>query len=318
MDTQAQKELENKPLHLQALVQNFKNMKNITLILLIIICFIRCNNSDSQTDKDKLVGSDFELFNNTPLSSLAKAVENENLSEIDKIYKTKQVDIDFQESKFGNTLLMLSVRNSKYKSTVALLNCGADPNKHNNFRGSTPMIWAAGNDDIRFLKLFLKMGGDPNSIENALIKKTKDKSRRTALNVAISLSDTKTLERVKLLVESGAHINFSQSNTFITQSPLSDAFVYKKLDVALYLLNNGADFDKPLYTMVDGHQVFILEKLRKIVVDLDSEDYKLKYQIVEYLKRNGLLYASEPIPEYIVTDIKKRNPEDWHKFLEKY
>lgn len=277
-----------------------------------------CNNKDLQNDRNNLSGSDFELFNQTPLSSLAKAVEDENLLEIDRIYKTKKVDVDYSESKFGNTLLMLAVRNNKYKSTAALLTYGADPNKHNTFRGSTPMIWSARNDDVKFLKLLLEAGGDANSIENANINTTKDKARLTVLNAAISLSDIKTLEKVKLLVEKGANINFSQSNTFETPSPLSDAFVHKKLDVALYLLNNGADFNKPLYTTVDGHEVFILEQLRKIVVDLNSEEYKLKYQIVDYLKKSGLSYASEPVPEYILIDIKKRNPDDWHKFLEKY
>lgn len=292
-------------------------MKQILYIILLAV-MIGCFNRETQIIEEKLTGNDFRLFQDTPVWNLAKAVEDENLSEIERILKRGKVNADFQDSKFGNTLLMLAVRNNKYLSAKKLLSYGADPNKHDNYRGSTPMIWSARNDGIKYLTLFLNNGGDPNSKENREVSKTDDNSRSTVLNVAISLSGGKTLEKVKLIVDAGADINYSQSNTFETPSPLSDAFVHKKLDVAFYLLSKGADFKKSLYKMVDGHQIFILEELRKTVVDIHSEEYKHKYQIIELLKREGLFYENEPIPNYILNDIKKKYPDDWKEFVKKY
>lgn len=292
-------------------------MKKILFIILLPV-LIGCYNRDAQIDKDKLTGNDFRLFQDTPAWELAKAVEDENTSKIERIIKTGNVDPDFVEKRFGSTLLALSIMNNKYLSAKVLLKEGANPNKNDNYRGSTPMISAAINDNPEYLYLLLKNGGDPNSKENSPLSKTKDNARTTPLNAAISLSETKTLEKVKLLVEAGADINYSDSDDFKTPSPLSDSFVHKKLDVAFYLLNRGADFKKPLYKMVDGHQVFILEQLRKTVVELDSEDYKIKYQIIELLKEKGLDYNKEPIPDYVLKKIKKQYPKDWKEYLEKY
>ncbi|PZU82739.1 MAG: hypothetical protein DI529_13745 [Chryseobacterium sp.] len=291
---------------------------NKLFLIIILLSIIGCSHKDEIINQEKLTGNDFNLFYNTPAKQLAKAVENEKIEDISEILKKKIVDPNFQEPKFGSTLLSLAIVNDKYKSVQTLLKYGANPNEHDNYRGTTPMIVAARNDNPEYLVLLLKYNGDPNSRENGKVSKTSDNSRTTALNSAISLSRIKTLEKVEILVNAGAQLNFSETDEFETPSPLSDAFVHKKLDVAFFLLNKGADFKKPLYSMIDGHKVYILEGLRKMILDTKTDDFKIKKKIINFLKQKGLDYNKEPIPDYILKDIKRKYPNDWEEYATIY
>src|SRR5215471_19460713 len=73
-------------------------------------------------------GYDFGLFDKTPNEELAKAVEREDTHKIKEILDKKYTDVNLQEPKFGNTLLMLAVGNDKLKSATVLLEGGANVN----------------------------------------------------------------------------------------------------------------------------------------------------------------------------------------------
>lgn len=168
------------------------------------------------------------------------------------------------------------------------------------------------------MQLILKYKGNPNAVETAPVKE-RDKARKTALLAPISFLDPNSLEKVKLLVEAGADINYSnEGNPAYTSLPLGAAFKQDKLDVALYLLQKGADYKKIMYEMVDSHKVYILEALRKCTIDLESKQYKSKLKVIQFLKEKGLDYSKEPIPEYILKDIKKKYPKDCEDYIKKY
>jgi len=290
-------------------------MKKLTIYLAAIFLFISCNNRENIVKKENLLGNDYRLFQNTPAWELAKAVDDEDTIKIREILNNKKVDIDFREPKFGSTLLMLSIINSQYESVKTLLQMGADPNVPDAYRETSSVIFAAKNNDPKFLQLILKYKGNPSAVEIAPFKKG-DQVRQTALLAAINLLDPNSLEKVKLLVESGANINYH--NLGHTESPLSDAITARKMDVILYLLQKGADYNLMMYEMVDGHKVYILEALRKCIIDLESEQYKNKLKVIQFLKGKGLDYSKEPIPEYILRDIKKKYPKDWEDYIKKY
>ncbi len=277
-----------------------------------------CSNRELEVDKSKLLGNDYRLFQGTPAWALAKAVEDRDTSEIKRQVQEKGVKIDFQEPRFGNTLLMMAVVNSAYESAKILLKLGADPNLENAYRGSTAMIDAANNDNPDYLKLLLGHKGDPNAIEAAPIKDG-DVARETALNKAISYKDINNLERVKCLVEAGANINyFNDGNPAYTDLPLADALKHNKMDVVLYLLQKGAKYKITMYRTVDGQDVYILQALRKSVLDLNSPEYQKKLEVIAFLKDKGLDYAKEPIPDYVLKDIKKKYPDSWQEYIKKY
>ena len=283
-----------------------------------LFLFISCNNRETTTDKKKLLGNDYRLFQNTVAWELAKAVEDEDVPKIKEEITKKTVNIDFQEPRFGSTLLMLAIRNSQYEITKTLLELGSNPNTSDSYRGGSAVICAANNNDPKYLELVLKYKGNPNAIENAPFKED-DQVRQTALLAAINLLDPKSLEKVKFLVEAGADINYSKKGSgVITKLPLADAITARKMDVVLYLLQNGANYTNVIYTRIDNEQIFILEALRQCLIDLDSEQYNYKLKVIEFLKGKRLDYSKEPVPDYVLMKIKKQYPNNWKEYLEKY
>lgn len=283
------------------------------MVLLLMSC-----NRETKVDKTKLLGNDYRLFQDTPVWVLAKAVEDNDVEKIKEEVIHNKVNINYQESRFGNSLLMLAITNSQYKTTEELLKLGANPNLKDFYRGTNAVIDAADNEDPKYLKLVLKYGGNANSLETAPGKEG-NQARSTALNNAISYVDKYSLERVKLLVNAGADINYSNNGPEVfTNLPLSDALAQKNMDALLYLLEKGADYNKIMYTMADGHKVYILEGLRTVIIDLNSEQYKAKIKAIQFLKNKGLDYKKEPIPDYIEKDIKNQYPNDWEEYLSKY
>lgn len=290
----------------------------ILLMIMLFVTFTGCHNRDRKVDKEKLLGKDYRLFQDTPVWDLAKAVEDENVNLINQLATEKKLPIDYQESKFGNTLLMLAIKNSDYKSVKALLSLGADPNIRNNYRGATPMHDAAKNEAPKYLQLLIEHRGNPNVIENKPITED-DQGRETPLNIAISYVSGNNLEKVKLLVEAGADMNFyNEWYTYYPHLPLSDAITHNQFDIALYLLEQGARYDDIMYKTVQGDSVYILGALRRAIVDMNTKQYKQKRKVISFLKAKGLDYDKEPIPDYIERDIKKKYPNNWQEYLEKY
>jgi ankyrin repeat protein len=287
------------------------------ILLLFFLLFLTssCNDREKIVDKSKLLGYDYRLFQDTPAWNLAKAVEDEATVKIIAEVKKKGVNPDFQEPKFGNTLLMMAIQNGDYESVKTLLELGADPNKVDKYRGASAMIDAAKAESPKYLNLLLKYNGDPNAIETAPTRQG-DNSRKTALVSSMSYLDDSSLKKVKLLVEAGADINYY--NEGHTNLPLSNAIKFDKMDVALYLLKKGADYKRFMYKMSDGQEVYILEALRYNLYDLNSEKYKTKMEIVYFLKERGLDYWKEPIPERVQKEIKEKYPNDWQNYIKRY
>ena len=277
-----------------------------------------CNSQEEEVDKSKLLGNDYRLFQGTPAWALAKAVEVGDTSSIRKEVKEHKINPDYQESQFGKTLLMVSTINSHYNSVKVLLELGADPNLKDKYRGSSAMTDASGNNDPKYLKLLLIHKGNPNALEDASVKEG-DLVRETALNKAINPLDENGLQKVKLLVEAGADINYSnEGKPAYTKLPISDAITADKMDIVLYLLKHGADYKKGMYKTVDDQEVYILEALRNSMFDLQSSDYQRKLEVITFLKGKGLDYYKEPIPDYVLKDIKKKYPKNWEEYARKY
>ncbi len=290
-------------------------MKKVIVIGLLSLFILSCYDREKKVDKNELLGFDYRLFQDTPAWTLAKAVEDEDITVIKREVMTKGIRPDYREQKYGGTLLMIAIRNDRFKSAKALLELGANPNLGNKYRGTSAMIFASKAKSPKYLKLLLEHKGDPNSIEAAPTKEG-DRSRETALIAAISYLNDNSLEKVKLLVEAGADINYVTKGQL--KSALSTAMILDRMDVVLYLLQKGANYEKALYIMSNGHKVYILEGLRCCMFDLNSRQHLLKKQIVYFLKSKGLDYYKEPIPERILKKIKERLPDNWKNYIEKY
>jgi len=75
----------------------------------LLICWLlfSCNNinRDKIVEKSELTYGDYRLFQNTPAWNLAKAVQDENEEVISKILSIDKKLVNYQDPKYGNTLL---------------------------------------------------------------------------------------------------------------------------------------------------------------------------------------------------------------------
>jgi len=296
------------------------SMRNF-LFLLCLFC-LSCTNRDSIVDKSKLLGNDYRLFQGTPVWNLAKAVQDENTGEIIRLVRDEKVDVNYQESKYGQTLLMLSIVNLQYSSCKTLLEVGADVSKHDTYSGTSAIIIAAAvhndvGDNTRFVKLLLSHGADPSDAEVGE-RRYGHWTRFTPLTYSTSSSKTR-LPIVMVLVEAGANIHYRDENNF---SALSSALLQADYEVVLYLLLKGADYKSVIIDRAKfsetGSKVYIQDLLREHCLPLNSKEYFQKMAVVEFLKTKGIDYRKVPIPDFIVKEAKTMNPKDWEQYLEKY
>ena len=59
-------------------------MTKINFLLITVIFFSSCNSREQTVDKNKLLGNDYRLFQDTPVWGLAKAVSDQDTLEIKK------------------------------------------------------------------------------------------------------------------------------------------------------------------------------------------------------------------------------------------
>ena len=285
---------------------------------------------DIPVSKDSLLGDDFRLFQGTVAWDLAKAVEDQNVTEIKRQVLSLKVPVDYKEEKFGETLLMIAVWTNKLRSVKALLQLGANPNEPNdtlrNF-GRNAVLFASESKipSPEILQLLLDYGGNPNSIECG---KQKDNlgnwipARDFALNAAVFTG----FEKVKILVEAGADVNLQTE--FTVPGAMHAAIIYSRMDVLLYLLEHGADYRRKFERIDWGnpeHRSFyvdILYELRFCIYPLDSKEYKDKLKVIDFLRKRGLNYWKSPLPDNAIAvikrDIRPKDEQELKEYLKRY
>ncbi|MDH6254470.1 ankyrin repeat protein [Chryseobacterium sp. H1D6B] len=260
-------------------------MKKIILYILLFT-IVGCNkiDKDKKIDKSKLLGDDYRLFQDTPAWNLAKAVWDDDVDKIDEEVNKNTKIINYQEKKYGNTLLHLSIFNNNYKGFKELLKLGANPNIADSFHCSTPLIVASEDfeDRTKYAEELIKYKANVNYIECSKGKE-EQKTNRTAL---IAASRTGNLKMVKLLVGNGAEIDYKKGSN---GSAISSAVLRSNYNIVLYLLKHGADCNQVLYKKGDNDNLLDI-----YMRTLEKEDSKFKssreYQeIKELLKKKGCL-----------------------------
>ncbi len=279
-------------------------------------------NREKPVNKKDLTGDDYRLFQNTPAWELAKAVQDENEKKIDEIVAKDPNLINYQEQKYGNTLLKLTVMNQQMKPFKILLKNKANVNIHNSYDGTSVLIEACmfKRYDTKFAEILLQNGANVNDVEVGK-RRQGNSTRFTPLMAA---SRTGNINLVKFLVSKGAEINYQ--NEF-KQSALSSCMMQEKYEVAFYLLENGADYMQPIFYRSNNsvpHRpeedkpMYLVDVLREDFFEFDTDEYKYKMQIVDFLKSKGINYKATPVPEYIKKKAQDNYPNNWKEYLEKY
>lgn len=265
-------------------------MRTKSILFLLLILIMGCSQDD-----DNLTGLDIRLFKG-PAWELAKAVRDEDTIKIKQIIAEGTISVNYQEPKFGQPLLMWAIRTNHSRSVKALLESGADPNLRDHHDGTTSLIYAAANfDTSSYVRMLLDYKANVNTVAS-------NDSTNMLVTPLISAAYHR-LESVRLLVDAGADINYTTKNH---KCALSAGFTYKKVDIVRYLLiDKSADFNKSFGKTIDGKDIQITDLLRRWVFPLDSDSYKVKMEIVNYLKEKGMDYSKAPIPEHYFKNYPK-------------
>jgi len=282
----------------------------------LLLMFVGCTNRDTIVDKSQMLGYDYRLFQGTPAWDLAKAVEDEDIELIGRIVSKNKALLNATEPRFGQTLLQLAVMTLKYESTKALVSLGANPNTQDKCDGSSPLMEAAHilllanklddyGSNPKFLKLLLEHGGDPNTEENGP-RRQGNATRHTPLMIACG---TGYLDYVKLLVEAGAKVNYKNE---YDETAIGSAVMFSRNpEMVIYLIQKGADYKRPIMKRMDGKELYITDLMRDWRFELNSEQYKKKMELADFLKKNGMDYRKTEIPQQYLGDYPKA-------YLEKY
>ncbi|SIS86417.1 Ankyrin repeat-containing protein [Belliella pelovolcani] len=292
----------------------------------LILSLVSC------TDKkdEKLTVKDIEIFKDTPAWDFAKALEKSNLKKAKEILSDNGDLVNYQDPEFGTTLLMRAISTENYQTVEFLLQNGANPNIVAEI-GTTALFrsvshsWkdVTANTDPRFVKIMLEYGADPNI--NYCSPKIEGQADPIECGTSPLMHATQRgFEKVKLLVEAGAEINYK---TELGKTAAIKALLNEKVDVAHYLIvEKKAKVSEPYfsYNLFDESKIdyekphYPIDLLENWLFELGSEKHKLKMEIVEEFKRQGQDYWSMEKHPKTVERIKKTRPENWEEYLQKY
>lgn len=285
--------------------------------------------------------SDYRVFQRTPVWNLAYALAVGDLGEVEELAKKHKEIIDTPEPKYGTTLLSYAIRNGQKNAVQILLENGANPNAspkppeslintpldydkpgnimnhgypddYNDYNNYTP-VHAAVATSPEMLRIVLKNGGDPNLHSDLKYSQTDYNNYSYTITGGYSpLMYAKDIDTLKLLVEAGGNIHLK--NKYGGSLLLKKYSVHNRLDQILYLLEQGVDYqgvlsysvglnyEKPKEELVP---LYLVDELRFMVFGLESNLYKQKFQIVQFLSSKAIDYWKTPIPIYALNEIDR-------------
>ncbi|MBW6410697.1 ankyrin repeat domain-containing protein [Clostridium weizhouense] len=288
----------------------------------------------SKTNNGEYKIININIYRNTPAWKLALAVRDEKTETIEKIIKDNEELLNYQDPKYGATLLLWAVGMEKYKSAETLLKCGADPNIASTSEGETPLFQAAGfswidNDaknDPKYVKLLLSYGADPNK---NYVGKDHDIIEEGTSPLMHSIICG--IEKTKALVEAGADINYKTKSGHTAGIKALHAggpnATLEGMQYAYYLIvEKKAKVNEAYYATENvtmpgddpNEKFYPVDILRNWIYELDSEEYKIKMEIVKEFNNQGVKYWETKIPEYRLKLIKKTYPDTWEEYIKKY
>ena len=203
---------------------------------------------------------------------------DENLQQMENIVKENQLQLNYADSAEGVSLLNWCIFNNKPKSFEKLLELGADPNWQDTGAKFAPAVTEAAQaiPTDKFLTAALQHNANPNCRS----RKMPGSQNQAPLQAAVFSGE---LERVKLLVGKGADINYD-ADTSYNWLPLTDAVILRYLDIAKYLLENGADYRLVRFKRDNGEVVDIWGLLNGYNAKDNTEKQKQKDEILAILQ----------------------------------
>ncbi len=236
---------------------------------------------------DDLLGDDFKLFDNTELEPLTESVAKQDVLQIRRILSKKNIDVNFQEKKFGNTLLMLATSNNLNSSVLELLKGGADPNIRDFELNESALDDACSKNqyicNVQNVKSLIKFGAKINAVQKAEVKKG-----LYFINTPLTIAaKSGCLDIVKILVKEGADIDLY--TYYDGYGAITEAIIHDHLDIAKYLIVEcRSNVSKVCYIRSFGKanqtKLSLVDLLNESEYKINDPNYQFKKEILEYLK----------------------------------
>jgi hypothetical protein len=189
---------------------------------------------------------DVHVFDGTPVEELAKAANKENTTKIAEIAEQDPDLLNYKEPQFDETVLYWAARSRKYKSVEQMLISGADPNIVCEKLDGPALVAAIDypsydnsfDESPEMVELLLKYGADPNAtLVNSVYSNQVENKDILTYSVGFGL------EKVKLLVEAGADVNYCNYEIiddgilYTRQATAAEeALIYGEKETAEYLI----------------------------------------------------------------------------------
>lgn len=221
-------------------------------------------------------------FDDPMVLALCHAIEADDLEAMDRLIESG-ADVN-AKGKGNMTPLLWAFPDNKAERFERLLEHGADPNVIVTSNFNTPPAGIVPGDSVTHLaakswfhhfKHVMEYGGDPNLVH--------PKYKETPLFSVLTGSGGQREERIQILIDKGADLDYVESGTTATIRAVSWGGQYR---YALMLLRAGADFR--IYQTNQNsrliHVVVADERRLAIASDEQKEDY---YELVAWLEEHG-------------------------------
>ena len=147
----------------------------------------------------------------------------------------------------------------------------------------------------------------------------------------LMISIARGIEKTKALVEAGADINqkteYGDTAAIRALRTGGGSVLIERRRYAHYLIvEKKANVTEPYFSgllpILHGfdpdEKYYPVKILRNWLCALDSEDYRLKMEIVEEFARQGVDYWATEIPEIELRQIKHMYPDTWEDYIIRY
>lgn len=229
----------------------------------------------SRYKSGELLVYDIELFENTPVWRLAKAVYEQDTETIFCETQRNQQFVHFKDTLYGMTLLKWAVFNRRFFSAKELLKAGADPNMPALYNNFAPIVDAASDDSTsNFFSLLLAHGGNVNFKLNL-----PSGGEYTVFEAAAAAS----LENTKIAINAGADVNYSSDGI---HTAFSSAVVAGTIETVEYLISKGCRFKGPI-EVVDRDTTYAIDAIKRADYRPGTKDYETAQRVLKFLRENG-------------------------------
>lgn len=272
-----------------------------------------------------------EILKGTTELELLKAISKSDLSNIKKILEKNPDLINTQKLPERITPLIWAVQREYEESVKVLLEYGANPNIIADYNNTAlfESISVSTNKDydfdanINITKMLLDHGADPNIAAYCKPEIDGVSSPIICGTTPLIKAATRSLKKVKLLVEYGANID---ARNIDGETAAAAAALGRQIDTSYYLIvTKSANFSYSIKRIslqgisgLGNRIIYPIEYLRDWLVKLGSKEHKKKMEIVECLKVKGIDYSKTKPSKRTLRQIQKLYPNKWVEYLEKY